>query len=99
MSSLSSISLSGMNAAQAALSASAQNIASAVVPGAPRAETQSMEMPGGGVQTMTTTAAAVQDALANDMIRQLQARNAFLANLVMFRRGDAVAGALLSLRA
>lgn len=88
MSSLSAVGLSGMNAAQTALSDSAGRIASVAV--AP----SQVRSPSAGAAS-----SAASLALADDMIRQLQARNAFLANLAVFRSGDAMAGALLNLRA
>ena len=37
--------------------------------------------------------------LVRDMVEQLQAKHAFLANLAVFKSADAVAGALVDIRA
>ncbi|MEI8168850.1 MAG: hypothetical protein WCG50_04195, partial [Rhodoferax sp.] len=54
--------------------------------------------PGGGVSTKLTTATEVGPSLGTDVVAQLQAKNAFLASLAVFKTGDKMAGALLSLK-
>lgn len=99
MSSISSISQSGMQAAQTGLSTAAHNIANVATPGFQRQHVVQAEQAGGGVKVSISQSSALGDALAADVIRQLQARNAFLANLVMFRAGDAMAGSVLNVKA
>ena len=45
------------------------------------------------------TAKAPGDSLESDVVGLLQAKNAFLANLAVFRAGDRMMGALLDIRA
>ena len=95
MSSISSVSLSGMSAAQTALDASASNVANAATPGYRRREVVNSEDAQGGV-TSTVRRASIEGASPEtDVVSQLQAKNAFLANLAVFKAGNAMAGALL----
>lgn len=95
MSSISSVSLSGMSAAQTALDASASNVANASTPGYRRREVVNSEDAAGGV-TSTVKRASVEGAsLETDVVSQLQAKNSFLANLAVFKTENAMAGALL----
>ena len=93
--SISAISLSGMNAAQSALSVSAHNIANLGTAGFRRQEVRQTAVESGGVSTDVRAAAEPGEAMAADMVGLLQAKNSFLANLAVFRRGDAMTGALL----
>lgn len=95
MASISSIALSGMNAAQVTLSASAHNIANMNTPGFRRQEVLQTAQAEGGVSTSLTTAAADGPSLVTDVVAQLQAKNSFLANLAVFKTGDRMAGTLL----
>jgi len=88
-------SLSGMRAAQAALGASAHNIANLATPDFRRAQVVQSTTLGGGVTTAATQADAPRHAIETDMVDQLVARNAFLANLAVFKSGDQMLGALL----
>ncbi len=99
MTSLSSIALSGMNAAQALLDASANNIANANTPGYARQQVAQSAQAGGGVATTRTSASAPGATLEADVVAQLQAKNAFLANLAVFKTSDKLAGALLDHKA
>ena len=54
---------------------------------------------GGGVSTSLTTASAEGASLETDVVTQLQAKNAFLASLAVFKTSDKMAGALLNLKA
>jgi len=92
MTSLSNIALSGMNAAQVALNTSAHNVANLGTEGFRRQET---EQPGGGVRTSVKRADQPGDALETDLVAQLQAKNAFLANLKVFKTSSKMAGTLL----
>ena len=95
MTSISSIALSGMNAAQVTLNSSAHNIANLNTSGFRRQEVVQNSQSGGGVSTTLTTASIEGPALATDVVTQLQAKNAFLANLAVFKTSTAMAGTLL----
>lgn len=95
MASISSISLSGMKAAQTALDSAAHNIANLSTPGFRRQEVAQTEEPEGGVTTTLTKSSVEGPALETDMVAQLQAKNSFLANLSVFRTSNQMVGALL----
>ncbi len=99
MASISSIALSGLNAAQTQLQASANNVANLATPGYRRQEVVQTPQSGGGVQTQTTRASAEGPALETDVVNQLQAKNSFLANLAVFKTSNRMAGALLDEKA
>ena len=95
MSSISSIALSGMQAAQTQLNAVASNVANAQTEGYQRSEVQQSPQADGGVATQIVASEQQGPALETDMVAQLQAKNAFLANLAVFKASNAMAGALL----
>ncbi|MEO8297608.1 MAG: flagellar basal body rod protein [Burkholderiales bacterium] len=95
MTSISSLSLSGMNAAMTTLGSAAHNIANLGTPAFRRQQVVQTEQPGGGVDTTLTQATEPGEALAADVVNQLQAKNAFLANLAVFRTSDRMLGSLL----
>jgi flagellar hook protein FlgE len=95
MSSISSIALSGMQAAQTQLNAAASNVANAQTAGYQRREVQQSPQADGGVGTQVVASAQQGPALETDLVAQLQAKNAFLANLAVFKTSNAMAGALL----
>lgn len=95
MASISSIAISGMNAAQVTLNSSAHNIANMNTAGFRRQEVAQTAQAGGGVSSALTTASAEGAAPETDVITQLQAKNSFLANLAVFKTSDKMAGALL----
>jgi len=95
MSSISSISLSGMNAAQTALSASAFNIANLGTDGFRRQQVEQTSVAPAGVSATVGLASVPGDAMATDMVDMLQAKNAFLANLAVFKTSAKMAGTLL----
>ncbi|MBB1076227.1 flagellar basal body rod protein [Rhodoferax sp. 4810] len=97
MVSLSSIALSGMNAAQTQLQASAHNVANLNTEGFSRQEVKLSQRAEGGVSASLSTAARPGASLETDVVTQLQAKNAFLANLAVFKTQDRMAGALLDL--
>lgn len=99
MASISSIALSGMNAAQKSLKTSAHNIANMNTEGFRRQETSQNPRTGGGVTSTVMTASAPRAALETDVVTQLQAKNSFLANLAVFKTSDKMAGALLNIKA
>jgi flagellar hook-associated protein FlgK len=95
MSSAASIALSGMNAAQAALGTSAHNIANLGTEGFKRQQVSLSTQPDGGVSSDFTQAAQAGNQIETDVVNQLQAKNAFLANLAVFKAQSQMAGALL----
>ena len=84
-----------MNAAQTQLRSSAHNVANLGTADFRRLEVSQRPQQGGGVTAETTRAAVVQSALEQDLVDQLKAKNAFLANLVVFKTDNAMAGELL----
>jgi len=94
-----SIALSGMQAAQWRLHAGAHNVANLATEGLRRQEVQQTTQAQGGVTTEVVRATAAGPDLVQDVVDQLQARNAFLANLAVFKTSDKLAGALLDIRA
>ena len=99
MSSLSNIAVSGMQAAQTQLNASASNVANLSTPNYRRQQVVQTPQTGGGVQTQTTRADVAGPALVDDVVNQLQAKNSFLANLAVFKTSNTLAGALLNEKA
>lgn len=99
MATTASIALSGMNAAQVALNTSAHNIANASTAGFRRQEVVREAQPQGGVVASTASAPASGASLEQDVVAQLQAKNAFLANLAVFKAADQMAGSLLQVKA
>lgn len=95
MASISSIALSGINAAQTSLNSSAHNIANLNTSGFRRQEVVQNAQAGGGVSTSLTKASAEGSALEADVVAQLQAKNSFLANLAVFKTSNKMACALL----
>lgn len=99
MRSTSSIAASGMQAAQTRLNASASNIANAGTNGFRRHEVVQAAQPEGGVSAPDRMAHAEGSALEVELTAQLQAKNAFLANLTVFKTSDQMAGVLLDTKA
>ena len=97
MTSLASISLSGMTAAQNALGVAANNVANVQTDGYRRQLVQQTTQPAGGVSTTIGTAEEAGSSIEADMVGMLQAKNAFLANLAVFKAGDQAMGALLDI--
>jgi flagellar hook-associated protein FlgK len=95
MATISNIALSGMSAAQAQLNVSANNIANMNTEGFKRQELQQSQQTGGGVTTTVTRSPTEGSALEADIVSQLQAKNAFLANLAVFKTSNQMTGALL----
>ena len=96
---LSSIAVSGMQAAQTQLQASANNIANLSTDGFHRQEVVQSEQAQGGVTTSVQRAADAGSDLTSDVVTQLQAKHAYLANLAVFKTSNKMAGALLNLDA
>lgn len=99
MASLSSIALSGMNAAQTQLNVSANNIANVNTRSFKRQTVDLQAQPEGGVQASVGTTGETGSNLNEDIVRQLQAKNTFLANLAVFKTHDKMVGALFNEKA
>ncbi len=97
MTSIPSISLSGMNAAQTSMSASAFNIANLGVNGFRREQVQQSTVSPAGVTATIGRAAAPGDDMATDLVGLLQAKNFFLANLAVFKTSANTSGTLLDI--
>ena len=97
MSSLASISLSGLRAAQTAMSASAFNIANLDTAGFRRQQVQQFAVEPAGVTAIVDQASAPGSDMAREVVGLLQAKNALLANVAVFKAADATAGAWLDL--
>jgi flagellar hook protein FlgE len=95
MSSTTAIALSGMNAAQSSLQASAHNIANLDTAGFRRQRVDQSAAAGGGATTSLAQEPASGDSEVADVVGLLQAKNAFLANLEVFRTADRMTGTLL----
>jgi flagellar basal body rod protein FlgG len=95
MTSISSIALSGMQAAQASLNSSAHNVANLTTPNFRREEVALSAQVGGGVNVSHQQSRVQGASLEADVVAQLQAKNAFLANLAVFKTSNQMAGALL----
>ena len=95
---MSSTSLSGMRVAQAALDASAHNIANLATQGFRRAGVVVSDSAAGGAIASPNQATHPRHAVESDMVDQLVAKNLFLANLAVFKTGDQLLGTLLDIR-
>lgn len=95
LSSIHAIALSGMSAAQVQLQASAHNIANLNTANFKRQQVLQATQPAGGVRTSLAQAGQPGGAAETDLVTQLQARNAFLASLAIFRTSDRMTGTLL----
>lgn len=97
--SASSSAYSGLQAAQARLDASAHNIANVQTEDARRVEVRQTETESGGVSTEQVQTEDVQKRLEEDLVAQIQSRNAYEANLRVFRTAEGLTGSLLDERA
>jgi flagellar hook protein FlgE len=91
----SAIALSGMNAEQTRLQASGHNLANLATSGFHRQQEVQVTAPSGGVGTLLARAPQGGPAMETDVVGLLQAKNAFLANLAVFRTGDRMLGSLI----
>jgi flagellar hook protein FlgE len=99
MCSISAIAHSGMASASTALGTSAHNVANMQTEGFRRQTVGYREVEGGGVTTRVDRASVPGHALERDVVDQISAKNAFLANLAVFRTSDAMTGEVLDLLA
>lgn len=84
-----------MVAAQMRLGSSAHNVANLETNPFRRQEVSQKEQKGGGVPSSVSKSTRQGPAMETDMVAQLQAKNAFLANLAVFKTSNQMAGALL----
>lgn len=85
-----------MDAAQTYLQASAHNVANLNTDGFTRQEvSQSSTKEGGTLATVSMSASGPGNNLETDMVQQLQAKNAFLVNLSVFKASNEMIGNLL----
>ncbi len=98
MSSTAATALSGMTTAQASLQVAAANVAGLGNPSLRRRLTEAANAPSNAVTAQIAEAANAptgETTQATDVVSMLQAKNAFLANLSVFRAADRMAGTLL----
>jgi flagellar hook-associated protein FlgK len=84
-----------MSAAQLTLQTSAHNIANLGTANFRRQRVVQATDASGGVSTSVASALQPGNAIEVDLLSQLQAKNAFLANLAVFRAHDRMSGSLL----
>ncbi len=100
MASIMSIARSGLQAAELRLQSSAHNVANLQTEDFHRQEVRQQALAdGNGVEASVGRAAEAGPALEADVVDQLAAKNAFLANLAVFRTGDRLLGTLLDSQA
>ena len=99
MNAVSSIALSGLQAAQTRIGSSAHNIANALTPDFRRQVVAQQTTAGGGVATTIARASAADEALAEDLVALKLAQHLFTANLQVLRTQDRMLGTLLDTQA
>jgi flagellar hook protein FlgE len=95
MNSLSSIALSGLQAAQLGMASAGHNIANALTPGFRRQVVQQQAVEGGGVAATVARAPVEGEALADDLVALRLGGHLFKANLQVLRTHDRLLGTLL----
>lgn len=99
MNAISSIAISGMNAATTHLGVAAHNVANAVTPAFRRQQVLQQSQPGGGVSTQITEATQPGSNLAADLVQQKVALYSFKANLRTVQVEQEMLGSLIDLKA
>jgi len=99
MTALSSIALTGMNAAQTRMAVSGHNIANAMTPGFRAQQVLQQTQQGGGVATSLTRAPQAEVSLSGERVGQMSASYAFKANLRTIEVEHAMLGTLLDIEA
>jgi flagellar hook-associated protein FlgK len=99
MNSISSIALSGLNAAQFRLDAAAHNIANAQTPAFRRQQVVAQALPEGGVTSSVRQADDMGENLAEDIVQTMVAAYSFKANLRVLQTQTGLLGALLDTHA
>jgi flagellar hook protein FlgE len=92
------LSLSGLSAAQTQLDVAGHNIANLGTQGFRRQQVVQVTLAAGGVGTTLSQASAPGNDLQADVVEQLKAKNAFMANMAVFKAGDRMLGALLDIQ-
>ena len=95
MSSIPTVAMSGMPAALFSLQTSAHNIANLGTANFRRQQVAQAADTSGGVSASVSQVLRPGDAIETDLVGQLQAKNAFLAYLAVFRTHDRMTGSLL----
>ena len=98
---LNTVAQSGLQAAQARLTASAGNVANQSTPGYRAVEVQSQaQTPSpGGVVVKFSRAATEGVSLEKEVVDQMQAKSTYTANLQVLKTADRMLGSLLDTRA
>ena len=78
---------------------SAHNVANSQTEGFQPLQVEQSTQTGGGVGTQVSRSSQPSAGLEGDVVAQLQAKNAFLANLNVFKTQDAMLGSLLNTQA
>jgi len=99
LSDVTAIATAGLRAADVALRASAHNLANLQTEGFRRERVVQAAQADGGVVASTVRSPIEGPSIHDDLVAQLQARNAFLANLTVFRAGVGATGSLLDVYA
>ena len=99
MTGLSSIALSGMNAAQTRMAVAGHNIANVQTPGFRAQQVAQRTQASGGVATAVTRAPQPGVSLANELVGQMSAGYAFKANLRTLEVERSMLGTLLDMQA
>jgi flagellar hook protein FlgE len=99
MSGITSIGLSGLQAAQQQLGVSANNIANANTVGYRREVIDSQALAGGGVNGLVSRADQAGPQLEQDVVTQMSAQYQFDANLKTIKTQDQMLGSLLHIQA
>src|SRR5512138_109201 len=95
MNSLSSIALSGLQAAQLSIASAGHNIANAMTPSFRRQVVQQQSVDGGGVATTIARAPVEGESLAEDLVMLKLGSHLFKANLQVLRTQERMLGTLL----
>ncbi len=94
-----SMASSGLQAAQTRLQVAAHNVANSQTESFHPLQVAQSTQSGGGVSTRVDRSSQPSAGLEADVVAQLQAKNAFLANLSVFKTNDAMRGTLLDTHA
>src|SRR5262245_12980204 len=95
MNALTSIALSGLQAAQLRVGSAGHNVANALTPGFHRQLVQQQAVAGSGVATTIERSPVAGDALAEDLVALKLGEHLFKANLQVLRTQDRMLGTLL----
>lgn len=96
---LPSIAQSGLQAAQARLGSSAHNIANMQTDGFKRETVTAQAAPQGGVVVSISQAAQSGPDVTQDVVDQMSAKHAFMANVQVLKTADKMMGSLLDVKA